>query len=639
MKLVTIVGMMPHLDEVVQVCGESGLFHPEDALTFFSDTKGFSAVREENPYTEPLTQLKAAIQQAGGQPERTWPADLSESDLLLYIQHFRERTAKAAEQITALSQQRETLARDIEQFEHLKGLNVELSSLLACQNIKVRFGRLPVESYEKLDLYSDNPYVLFFPAGKEKNYYWGMYFAPLEFVEDVDRIFSGLYFERIHIPTASGTVEETLDRLYAEREKTVQALEEARTQQQTDWEQEKKACLSVYTAIHRKEYLFGLRRYAARYHEEFIMTGWVPAPDQKRFETLLRPIESVSATFEKAHADTRHTPPVKLKNPRIFRPFEFLVDMYGMPRYGEIDPTGFVAVTYVLLFGVTFGDLAQGILVSIHGSLICKLKKLDIGRILIPCGVSSACFGLVYGSVFGFEHLLDPLYKAVFGWEEKPIEVMQSATATNILLVSVAVGILLIVISMALNVYSAARQKNWEAALFSPSGVAGMVFYLSLILGCVAQFLLNVPVMNTAYILLLIVLPLILMFLREPLGKLVARDPDWKPEDSIGDFILQNFFELFETLLSYLSNTMSFLRVGAFVLVHAGMMMAVFALADLFGPFGYTVTVVIGNGLVMVMEATLVAIQVMRLEFYEMFSRYYIGDGQVFTPLSAEADS
>ena len=289
MKLVTIVGMMPHLDEVVQVCGESGLFHPEDALTFFSDTKGFSAVREENPYTEPLTQLKAAIQQAGGQPERTWPADLSESDLLLYIQHFRERTAKAAEQITALSQQRETLARDIEQFEHLKGLNVELSSLLACQNIKVRFGRLPAESYEKLDLYSDNPYVLFFPAGKEKNYYWGMYFAPLEFVEDVDRIFSGLYFERIHIPTASGTVEETLDRLYAEREKTVQALEEARTQQQTDWEQEKKACLSVYTAIHRKEYLFGLRRYAARYHEEFIMTGWVPAPDQKRFETLLRP--------------------------------------------------------------------------------------------------------------------------------------------------------------------------------------------------------------------------------------------------------------------------------------------------------------------------------------------------------------
>lgn len=639
MKLVTIVGMMPHLDEVVQVCGESGLFHPEDALTFFSDTKGFSAVREENPYSEPLAQLKAAIQQAGGQAERTWPADLSESDLLLYIQHFRERAAASSDRITTLLQKSETLARDIEQFEHLKGLDVELSSLQSCRNIKIRFGRLPAESYEKLDLYSDDPYVLFFPGGREKNYYWGMYFAPLEFAADVDRIFSGLYFERVRLPAATGTVEETLERLRRELLETTHALEEARTQQATDWESEKKACLSVYTSIHRKEYLFGLRRYAARYHEEFIMTGWVPADDQKRFEALLRPIESVSATFEKAQADTRHTPPVKLKNPRIFRPFEFLVDMYGMPRYGEIDPTGFVAITYVLLFGVMFGDLGQGILVSIVGYLMWKLKKLDIGRILIPCGISSACFGLVYGSVFGFEHVLDPLYKALFGWEEKPIEVMQSSTATTILLVSVAVGILLIVVSMLLNVYSAIRQKNWEAALFSPSGLAGMVFYLSLILGCVAQFLLGVPVMNPAYILLLIVLPLILMFLREPLGKLVARDPDWKPEDSIGDFILQNFFELFETMLSYLSNTMSFLRVGAFVLVHAGMMMAVFALADLFGPFGYTVTAVIGNGLVMVMEATLVAIQVMRLEFYEMFSRYYIGDGQIFTPLSAEADS
>ena len=91
-------------------------------------------------------------------------------------------------------------------------------------------------------------------------------------------------------------------------------------------------------------------------------------------------------------------------------------------------------------------------------------------------------------------------------------------------------------------------------------------------------------------------------------------------------------------MLSYVSNTMSFLRVGAFVLVHAGMMMAVFALAELFGPFGFTVTVIVGNGLVMVMEALLVAIQVMRLEFYEMFSRYYNGDGRAFRPLSLSAD-
>ena len=186
---------------------------------------------------------------------------------------------------------------------------------------------------------------------------------------------------------------------------------------------------------------------------------------------------------------------------------------------------------------------------------------------------------------------------------------------------------------MALNIYSCLRQKDYENGLFGPNGVAGLVFYLSIIIGLVCQMLLKLPVMNIAYILLLLVLPLLLMFLREPLGKLMARDPDWKPE-KISEFIIQNFFELFEQLLSYLSNTMSFLRVAAFVLVHAGMMMAVFAIGGMFQTVGYTVAVIVGNALVMGMECVLVVIQIMRLEFYEMFSRYYNGDGKPFQPLT-----
>ena len=89
-----------------------------------------------------------------------------------------------------------------------------------------------------------------------------------------------------------------------------------------------------------------------------------------------------------------------------------------------------------------------------------------------------------------------------------------------------------------------------------------------------------------------------------------------------------------DRLLSYLSNTMSFLRVAAFVLVHAGMMMAVFAIGGMFQTVGYTVAVIVGNALVMGMECVLVVIQIMRLEFYEMFSRYYNGDGKPFRPLA-----
>ena len=210
---------------------------------------------------------------------------------------------------------------------------------------------------------------------------------------------------------------------------------------------------------------------------------------------------------------------------------------------------------------------------------------------------------------------------------------MQSSTTIMILGCSVAIGVVIIAISMMLNIYVCLRQKDYENGLFGPNGVAGLVFYLSVVLGLVCQLLLSLPVMNAAYILLLLVLPLLLMFLREPLGKLLARDPDWKPE-RVGEFIIQNFFELFEQLLSYLSNTMSFLRVAAFVLVHAGMMMAVFAIGGMFQTVGYTVAVIVGNALVMGMECVLVVIQIMRLEFYEMFSRYYNGDGKPFRPLA-----
>ena len=81
---------------------------------------------------------------------------------------------------------------------------------------------------------------------------------------------------------------------------------------------------------------------------------------------------------------------------------------------------------------------------------------------------------------------------------------------------------------------------------------------------------------------------------------------------------------------------MSFLRVGAFVLVHAGMMMVVFTIADMLPGSGYFIAVVIGNIVVTALEALVAGIQVVRLEFYEMFSKFFEGQGRPFTPVTAE---
>ena len=104
---------------------------------------------------------------------------------------------------------------------------------------------------------------------------------------------------------------------------------------------------------------------------------------------------------------------------------------------------------------------------------------------------------------------------------------------------------------------------------------------------------------------------------------------------SWGDYLLENIFELFEVVLSFATNTMSFLRVAGFILSHAGMMLVVVVLRDMSGSLGLVV-LALGNIFVIALEGMIVGIQTLRLEYYEMFSRYFISGGKKFTPISAD---
>ena len=106
-----------------------------------------------------------------------------------------------------------------------------------------------------------------------------------------------------------------------------------------------------------------------------------------------------------------------------------------------------------------------------------------------------------------------------------------------------------------------------------------------------------------------------------------------KEKKSVGNMIVEGFIELFETCLSYLTNTMSFLRVGGFILSHAGMMLVVNVLAGSELSAGSIIVQILGNLFVIGMEGFIVGIQVLRLEFYELFGRFYVSDGKEFTPL------
>ena len=637
MKVISIIGRMADLDGVTAVCGDSCCFHPDNSLSFYSDTEKFSPITDENPYTEPLQRLTDAISGARKQMELLPRDALSKlhydkEEWGDYVSRFCEEFESLQNERAAAQAEVQDCTRDIEETSHFTGLDLDLDAIHDCAYIKFRFGRLPKDSYEKLNHYHDNPYVMFFPCTSDDIQYWGVYFTPVENAAEVDRIFSSLYFERVRLSELHSTPEHMVEDLQEKKKQAQEKIKSVDNRIEELWKKERKELQRVYSFLNRQSVYFSIRRYAARYNDNFILTGWIPAKREKSFCAALDKLEGVDYTLENAENELEHSPPVQLENKKPVRALEFFVNMFGLPQYDELDPTPFVAITYVLLFGIMFGDVGQGICVSIVGALMWKFKQMALGKALIPCGISSAVFGLVYGSVFGYEHVLDPMYSALFGLSEKPIEVMEANTTIEIILAAVCIGIFLVLCAILINIICSLKRRKWESALFGPNGIAGFLFYGGIVVGFGGQLAFGWQIVTPVYIVLLIVLPLLVIMFAGVLGALVERKPDWKPE-SWGGYIVENFFELFEVLLGYASNTISFLRVGAFVLVHAGMMTMVFTLADMSSGIGYLLIVVLGNIIVMGMEGLLVGIQVMRLEFYEMFSRFFEGGGRSFSPI------
>ena len=633
MQAVNIIGLMEHIDEVITVLGESGVFHPDEVSVFYNNLRDFTHLQTKNIYAEPLTNLKAALNLT----KRVFPLT-DVSDFSPSFEELESFSSVTTSEIDSLVEAREAAAakldeekRNLSIAEHFAGLDVEIEQILKMKYMKAHFGKLPKDSMEKLEAYKDNKYVDFAVCTKDKTHCWGVYFTPLSKEDEIDRIFEGLYFEPAELVGENETPGERIEGYKKELPLLEKQVDEAQ-RNLDDYLDDNSEQITRYLSKLEELYLYsGIRSKAMQYHNSFIIVGWVPAENKKQIKKRLKKIRSVELDFADAKEEIDKRPPVKLKNCFLAKPFEFYTDMYGVPNYNEIDPTLFIAITYTIIFGIMFADIGQGICLSVVGMLMWKLKGMKIGRILTPCGISSVVFGTIFGSLFGFEHVLDPLYFAM-GFKEKPIEVMTSKSIIVILLAAVAIGVLLVITAMCLNVYSSIKQGHIGRALFSANGVAGIVFYSALVFGMVAELMFNLHILTLPYILGLIVLPFLLIFFEEPLDGLIAKSPDWKPESWAG-FIMEHIIESIMVLLEYVTNTVSFLRVGAFVLVHAGMMMVVFVLADTAGPVAYWPIVVFGNAFVMVLEALLVSIQVLRLEYYEMFSRFYSGEGRAFEPV------
>lgn len=633
MKFLSITGPQSDIDRVVNEYLSKYEIHLENALSELKTVKNLRPYIEINPYKDWLMKAHEAVEllsDTSAIPKK----ELSLEDsiaLLQTLDHDLDEIYEKREQLEAQKAKCSELLHNIEPFLNF---NYNIHQILQFKFIRYRFGRIEKDYYDKLEKYVyENLDTVFFKCHSDADYIWGVYFVPSGQTTKVDAVYSSLHFEKVFIPDQyEGTTQEAFESLTAKIHSYDEQITACTAQANQILDTRKADIVAAKEKLDSLSQNFDVRKLAACTKDQtevfYILCGWMSEKDALSFERDISNDENLYCIIEDDHNNLVNPPPTKLKNHGLIKPFEMFVKMYGLPSYHEMDPTFFVALTYAFIFGVMFGDVGQGLCLVVGGFLLYRFKKIPLAAIISSAGIFSTIFGFLFGSFFGFEDVLPALWLH----PSKHMTTLPFIGKLNtIFIVSIAFGMALILLTMIFHIINAIRVKDPENTWFDTNGLAGLIFYGAIVLVMVL-FMTNKPMPAKIILIVMFAVPLLLIVLKEPLTKLVKKRADFMPEQK-GMFIVQSVFEIFEVLLSYFSNTLSFVRIGAFAVSHAAMMEVVLMLAGAEnGGSPNWIVVVIGNIFVCGMEGLIVGIQVLRLEYYEMFSRFYKGNGREFKP-------
>ena len=621
MKLLHIAGPKEDIDRVVKLYLNNYDIHFENAMTSLGAQNNVRPFVETNLYKDAAQrgkELRQYLDQSkrGSIVMRAAQAQVIVGEVWDQIGEVRSQQEELQEKIRKLKEWTAQIAPFI-------GLDFELSKMKDFRFIDYQFGRIKVKDYHRLERYIfENPYTLFYECNNDTEYVWGVYFVPHTHRVEVEAVYASFHFEDIEISEEfQSTPRQVFEKAQGRLSQCQQELEVLEVRLVELVKSREDEILSACESLDSYCRNFDTRKFAACTQEKgeggeyYILYGWLAKEDAARLEQEL--LKDGNVHLAEEDGDLSVNPPTRLKNPKLLKPFEMFVEMYGLPAYNEMDPTIFVALTYTLMFGIMFGDVGQGACLLTGGLLLYKFKNLRLAGIVGVAGIWSVIFGFLYGSVFGFEEVLPALWM-------KPMD-----NIMNTLMLAIGFGAGLILLAMILNIINAIRAKEYGRLLFNQSGIAGIVCYGFVVL-CALLFLSGHGLPATVLICIAVGIPRIAILLKEPLSHLVEKKSKIFPEGSKVMFFVEALVEGFDVVLSYATNTISFVRVGAFALSHAGMMGVVMTLAGLEKGSPNWLIIVLGNLLVAGLEGLIVGIQVLRLEYYEMFSRFYSGSGKPF---------
>jgi V/A-type H+-transporting ATPase subunit I len=377
-----------------------------------------------------------------------------------------------------------------------------------------------------------------------------------------------------------------------------------------------------------------------------VISGWVPAAESQHLTDALaaaterHAIVDVERPEEMTEVAAEHLRvPILFQNPLLLRPFQNLMRMYDTPSYREVEPTAFFALSFLIMFGLMFGDVGHGAVLFAAGFFLLRRfpRFLDYGILLMEGGAASALFGVAYGSVFGVEHLFPALWL-------RPLD-----DIARFMAVTAGLGVVLVSGGLLLNAVNSWRAGERASALVGKSGLLGAFLYW-VALAMIARVALPRPwTVPTWAIVVLAGGAVALIAARPLLVRVLAPHTRSSHAHASGEdgplwlTALVSSVEVVDTLFSFFTSTLSFVRVAAFAAVHAGILIALFALTDTLGRMRHggnvavVLTLVIGNALIILLEGLTVSVQVLRLEYYEFFTRFFRGGGEAYRPLMLRA--
>lgn len=633
MIFIDVVGPIENVDKFIInniLENDIELISTSSVIKDFKDVKPF---KDNNPYKEAVEKLDEICEHMKLTLNKITVEDISldcNTDILPKVNRLLDNLNVLKKKRTEIEEKIKHCVHVKLQIEPLQNFDVQVDEFFNFEFMRFRFGRMHHGGYEKLQYYLDKFEVIVQQVSEDEDYIYLMYFMPTLVKETIDNLFASLYFERIHISDeVKGTPKEAMEQINLQMHDYMIDLANINKAITTFYDKNFGEITYLYSITHQLDQVFNARKYLMHSKTAFYLAGWIPQSQLESFKYGIKEEKDVTCVTSDEYDEKLKTP-TKLKNNKFLKPFEILVNLYGVPSYNEIDPTLFVAITYLILFGFMFGDLGQGIIISLAGYIFYKKKKNGIGFIAFLVGISSSIFGLIYGSFFGNEEIIGEII---------PFLPLIEPMHDKLLLLAIAIGfgVFLIIVAMIINIFKQLRNKNYGKAIVDKNGVIGLLFYLILLVLALDILVINKIINNVYIMVLLVMVPVFLLFLSHPLQKIINRKKPFDSEEGKVLFFIESFFELFETILSIFSNTVSFVRVGAFALTHVGFFMAVQLLGSMFSSTGNIIVLIFGNILIIGLEGMIVTIQGLRLEYYELFSKFYEGDGVAFQPFKIKA--